>query len=189
MGSYLLSVVGSAFRRMARQRSRIALAMVFALTAGCAGMERGERADVLAALAVMDHRVSTPHVELSWRCLRPEPGLLLFDGLVRNPSQAQPVRYFAAELSGIDAAGRTVSAGRGETADSVIRTQVTSPIRISLREAGREVRYDLFYRYDYQEMDDVSYRLASAAPAGFLTALREGFMVRDACNPAAHRAT
>ncbi|MFA5028840.1 MAG: hypothetical protein WC713_13295 [Candidatus Methylomirabilota bacterium] len=157
--------------------------------AACAGMEaarESEQTALAAALAEMEHRAGTPEVELTWRCVRPTPGLLVLGGYVRNPVSAQPVRDFAAELVGVDAAGQTLSAGRGEWGELTIRTSEVIPFRIPLHEAGSEVRVDLYYRYDYHELDRMGFRLASAA-SPFVVGSRRGYVVRDACNPSLHR--
>jgi len=178
--------------RAMRTRVRALLAMLlcgaFGL-AGCAGMEasrENEQAALAAALAEMEHRAGTSEVELTWRCVRPTPGLLVLGGYARNPVAAQPVRDFAVELVGADAAGRTLSAGRGEWGEVTLRTGDVVPFRIPLHEAGSEARFDLYYRYDYHEMDRLGFRLASAA-APLVLGSRRGYVVRDACNPLLHR--
>ena len=157
--------------------------------AGCAGMDaarESEQAALAAALAEMEHRAGTPEVELTWRCTRPTAGLLVLGGYARNPISAQPVRDFTAELAGVDAAGRTLSTGRGEWGEVTIRTGEVVPFRIPLREAGSEARVDLYYRYDYHELDRLGFRLASAA-APLVVGSRRGYVIRDACNPSLHR--
>ena len=165
----------------------LSLAAGILLLAGCAGMESGGgggSAPVPYPPPGMDHRAGNSHLELFWRCARPEPGVLRLDGLVANYNNAQPIRFFEAELVGVDAGGRTRSTGRGEARDQSISTAQMSPFDISLKDGGDEVRFDLYYNYQFQESDHI---IASAGPGFPLFAYFQRSLVRDVCNPAQHR--
>ncbi|MBI4536463.1 MAG: hypothetical protein HY712_00735 [candidate division NC10 bacterium] len=165
----------------------LSLAAGILLLAGCAGMGAGgSSSSVFAPYPPpgMDHQVGAEHVELFWRCLRPEPGLLRLDGLAMNRSSPHPVQFFKAELVGVDAGERTRSSGRAEARDIVIRTYEASPFEIVLREGGDEVRFDLYYDYQAQIPDHI---ILSAGARFRMFAYYQRYLARDACNPAAHR--
>jgi hypothetical protein len=164
-------------------------AAILLFLAGCVGMEAGGGKSAFAPFPPpdMDHHVGTSHIELFWRCLRPEAGRLWLEGMAINRYSPQPVQFFTAELVGVDAAGRIRAAGRGEARDVVIRTYEGSPFRIMLAETGDEKRYDLYYQYQHDEIE-LHGRLASAAGAApWALAATQHFLARDACNPAQHR--
>ncbi len=165
----------------------VILAVVALFLAGCAGMESGGgggSAPVLYPPPGMDHRVGNSHLELFWRCVRPEPGVLRLDGLVANYNNAQPIRFFEAELVGVDAGGRERSAARGEARDQSIPTAQMSPFGISLKEGGDEARFDLYYNYQFQ---DNEHMMLSAGHGFHLLAYSQRSLARDVCNPAQHR--
>ena len=168
----------------------LSLAAWIFLLAGCAGMESGGgggSAPVPYPPPGMDHRVGNSHLELFWRCARPEPGVLRLDGLVANYNNAQPIRFFEAELVGVDAGGRDRSAARGEARDQSISTAQMSPFDISLKEGGDEVRFDLYYKYDYYELDQHAQIASSAGAAPSVVVSNQHLVARDVCNPGQHR--
>jgi hypothetical protein len=137
--------------------------------------------------AEMQHRVSTSHVELYWRCATDGAGALRMDGVARNPTQSQPVRYLEFELSGVDREERVVSSAHGAAQNFILRTNEVTPFLLALRPTGAESRFDLGYRYIFDEME-MDARLVSTRPMGAQLARTQGWMVRDACNDALHRA-
>jgi hypothetical protein len=163
------------------------LAAGILLLAGCAGMESGGGSGTAVAQYPppdMDHRVGTSHLELFWRCVRSEPGTLRLDGLVANFHHAQPIRFFEAELVGVDAGGRERSAARAAARDPAIYTAQFSPFLLSLTPQGDEARFDLYYNYQFQESDGI---IVSAGRGFPVFAYYQRFLARDVCNPAQHR--
>lgn len=135
--------------------------------------------------ATFEHRVATSQVEVYWTCSEPEAGVIHVSGVATNPWNAQPVRYFELEVAGVDANGRTVSAGSGGVPDVLLHTNQISPFRVLLRRAGTEARYDLYYQYQYNEMEFESALFPFGGPISWAT---HRFMVRDACAAGKHRA-
>jgi hypothetical protein len=135
----------------------------------------------------MNHRIATPHVELHWRCAKDAGGALQLDGVARNPTQSQPVRYLEFELLGLDREERVVSSARGAAQNFILRTNEVTPFRLYLRPTGAESRFDLRYQYIFDEVE-MDARLASAIPMGTRIARNQGSIIRDACNERMHEA-
>jgi hypothetical protein len=142
---------------------------------------------------VFAHRVATSDVVLVWNCLQPEPGLLRVVGEVQNPWQAQPVQYMEFELLGVDAQARTTAKATGAARDLQIRTNQRSPFELTLKTAGTEARFDLYYNYRFHDEFDTSGTMgvlvAGPPMAGpRLLAQTQTFLVRDVCSPTQHLA-
>jgi hypothetical protein len=138
---------------------------------GTVGLSAGGSA--IQPPALYAHRAGTSHVVLYWNCTRPEPGFLRVEGLAQQAGGMQDVGFFEMVLAGADARGHYISEASAALPDISLHTHQVSPIRLDLRTAGTEVRFDLFYRYDYQDL--VSSRQD------------QRFMVRDLCSETQHR--
>jgi len=165
-------------------------------------------AGVLAACAVTDmpqgggtgrtletfaHRVATSEMVLLWNCLQPEPGHLRVEGVAQNPWQAQPIQYLEFELVGVDAQERQTAQVAGAARDLQIRTNQRSPLELTLKTAGTEVRFDLYHNYRFHDNVDFGATrgvLVAGPPMASprLFAQTQTFLVRDACGLAQHLA-
>jgi hypothetical protein len=176
------------------RHSLMVVAFVMSLAA-CAAMEApgsstmpGSRPEAFA------HRVATSEVVLLWNCLEPEPGLLRVAGVAQNPWQVQPIDSLEFDLMGVDAQERTTAQTAGAARDLQIRANQSTSFQLTLKSAGTEVRFDLYYRYFFgQEFDgrgfDTSALVAGPPMAGpRLLAATQTFLVRDACGATQHRA-
>jgi hypothetical protein len=140
-------------------------------------------------LETFAHRVATSEVVLLWNCLQPELGLLRVVGEAQNPWQAQPIGYLELQLVGVDAQDRQTAQAAGAVRDIQILTNQRSPFQLDLRTAGTEVRFDLYYHYQFHDEWDSSARLAGPAMAGpRLLAQTQTFLARDVCSPTQHLA-
>ena len=138
-------------------------------------------------LETFDHRVATSEVVLLWNCLQSESGLLRVVGEAQNPWQAQPIQYLEFELVGVDAQERQTGQVAGRARDIQIFTNQRSPFQLDLRTLGTEVRFDLYYRYQWHNEYDSSARLAGPVWVGprFL-AQTQTQRARDVCSPTQH---
>jgi len=137
------------------------------------------------------HTVRTSHVELYWNCARAESAVVEIRGIAFNPWQSQPVRELEIEIVGVDARERTLSAAHTYAPVTQLFTNQSTPFQVSLRTTGKESRFDLYYRYRFQ--DDGHDRLrASLAWDGPVLLVQQGMLqqnlVRDACSDSQHRA-
>jgi hypothetical protein len=115
--------------------------------------------------------------------------MLRLEGVAINPGQSQPVRHLEFELVGVDARGRAVSEARDVVRDYQLFTNESTPFRLDLKKAGSEVRFDLYYEYQFQEGDHNDFISKVAWRGGTLLALQPNrFLVRDACSETSHRA-
>src|SRR5512142_2071473 len=135
------------------------------------------------------HRTASSHVVLYWNCARPAPEDLRVEGIAQNPWGSQEVRSLQLELAGVDVRERTVSEVQGKARDPAIGTNQSSPFLLDLRTKGGEVRFDLYYDYQFSEGDLMGALLAGPpmepsrfAPQG------NRFLVRDVCSDTQHRA-
>jgi hypothetical protein len=154
------------------------------MTAGGGGPVAEAAAQPPAAYA---HRVSSSHVDLYWSCARPDATLVQVEGVAANPASAQPVRRLELELVGVDARGRTLSETRTEAAESQLFTAQSTPFALTLRSAGGESRFDLYYSYVFQDnggSDRLMSRVRATAPLRMAQTNR--FLVRDACAEGQH---
>jgi len=135
------------------------------------------------------HRVASSHVELYWNCTQAEPGILRLVGVAVNPWNSQEVRFLEFDFVGVDARERTVSDAQGQARDFLLGTNQSTPFQLDLRTAGSEVRFDLYYKYRFQ---DRSHREIVAAQVGgrpFLLAQQTNrFLARDVCSETQHLA-
>jgi hypothetical protein len=124
--------------------------------------------------------VESGHVALFWSCRVPAPGSLQLEGVALNPWSMQPVRFLEVELAGMDARERVRSSGRGAAEAFLLGTNQTTPFRLEVRTTGAEVRFDLYYRYQFQDTGR-SLIAGTGAPPATLLAQEQRFLVRDAC--------
>ena len=134
------------------------------------------------------HRVGSSHVLLYWNCSRPELGILQVKGLAFNPWSDQPIRFLAFDLVGVDSGERTVSQVEGEARDFLLGTNRDTPFRLDLRTAGTEARFDLFYRYRFQDSGRSIIAGQGFAVPHLLAQMQQQFSVRDACSETQHLA-
>lgn len=145
-------------------------------------------------LEIFAHRVATSEVVLVWNCLQPEPGLLRVVGEAQNPWQAQPIQYLELELMGVDAQERMTAKATGAARDHQIRTNQRSRFELTLKTAGTEVRFDLYYNYRFHDEFDTSATMGGVLVAGppmaspRLFAQTQTFLARDVCFPTQHLA-
>jgi hypothetical protein len=133
------------------------------------------------------HRVATSHVVLYWNCGRPEANVLRLDGVAQNPWSPQEVQFLEFELVGVGGEERVVSQTKGEVRDFMLRTNQISPFRLELRTVGSEARFDLYYQYQFQDME-IKALLAGPPVGGLrLLAYTNRFLARDVCAETKHR--
>ena len=134
------------------------------------------------------HTVQSNDVALYWNCARPETGAIQVSGLAFNPWSAQPVRFLELELVGVGSGERTVSEVGTQARDIQLLTNQSTPFQLDLRTTGAETRFDLYYRYKFQD-DGHHPKEASLAwdgPVLFAQSQKQ-FRVRDACSETLHR--
>ena len=135
------------------------------------------------------HRASTSELVLFWNCLRPESSLLRVEGMAQNPWQPQPVGYLTFKLVGVDAQERITAQATGAARDLRLSTNQVSPFRLALKTAGTEVRFDLYYDYQFQPESDMG--ALSAGPSVGRAPLHvraQTHLVRNACSDTEHLA-
>jgi hypothetical protein len=134
------------------------------------------------------HTVQSSHVALYWNCARPDAGIIQVNGLAFNPWSSQPVRYLELELVGVDSRERTVSEAGTKAQDIELLTNQSTPFQVNLRPMGGESRFDLYYRYVFQDggRDGFIASLAWDGPILFAQSQKQ-FRVRDACSETLHR--
>ena len=162
--------------------------LIIGLTA-CAAADMPQDGVTGATLETFEHRVATSEMVLVWTCLQPEAGMLRVIGEAQNPWQAQPIAFLELQLVGVDAQDRQTGQAAGRARDIQIFTNQRSPFQLDLRTAGTEVRFDLYYRYQWHNEYDSSARLAGPVWVGprFL-AQTQTQQVRDVCSPTQHLA-
>ena len=136
------------------------------------------------------HRVATSHVVLYYNCVTPSPGGVRLDGVAFNPWSSQPVGALQFELVGVDTRGRPVSEAKTEARDFQLATNQSTPFQLDLKTAGNEVRFDLYYSYQFDEGDHKDFEMSKIAWRGpiLLTKQTNRFFARDACSATAHLA-
>jgi len=144
------------------------------IVAGCAALPQPP-----AQPEAFQHGVSSSHVELYWTCSEPAPGLLEVGGIAQNRWHAQEVRFLELELVGVNDRDRAVSSARAELPAILLHTNEISPFRLKLNAAGTEVRYDLYYQYQFTEGDLMS--ALEPVPVQRFAQQNQRFTVRDAC--------
>ncbi len=131
------------------------------------------------------HMVGTAATVLYWNCTQPEAGMLRVEGTAFNPWGDAPIRYLEFELAGVDKQDSTVAEATAEARNSEIMTNQSSPFAVELRTTGREVRYDLYYQFQYP--GGRSPMLSGPVVAGAFPRFHGiRFLVRDACSPTQH---
>jgi hypothetical protein len=175
-----------------RGRGRLAwLLPLWLVVAACAA--DGSRTSVLIGSEPfpppdLPHRAASSHVEVYWTCDRTDPGTMRIAGLARNPWSSQPVQYLEFDAAGLDRDGRVVSEGYAAVPAYFLGTNQVTRFLLGIRPSGREVRYDLYYQYRFEE-PDLDARLAGPGAGRQLIAARlNRFAVRDACAETQHRA-
>lgn len=158
--------------------------LISVLATGCAGVEmptamKGEPA--IYPPAQFSHRVATSHVVLHWNCTRPESGVLRLDGVAHNPWSPQEVRFMELEVVGIDAEGRYVSQAATALPNFMLGTNQISPFQLEVKTLGTETRFDLFYRYRFQDNGGRSIVSGHLVGGRRLLAQVFGSMARDVC--------
>ena len=149
------------------------------------------------------HRVGSPAVELFWNCGAEPPSGLGFQGIAYNQWFAGEVRWVDLVLAG-DTHGRTVSQGSAHEIFQLGRLRA-APFQIVMPVTGTEVRFDLYYQYQYREPGDrdtgewhtqavptvPSIRLTATAPVRLAAATTtvppcgdcQQFLAHDVCAP------
>ncbi len=150
------------------------------------------------------HRVASPAVELFWNCAGGPPAGLEFHGIAYNQWFAGEVRWVDLDLKGVDAQGRTVSQGSAHEIFQIGPLRA-APFQIAMPLTGTEVRFDLYYQYQYREPGDrdtgerhtqgapvfPGFRLAASASVQRVDARNavppcgdcQQFLARDVCAP------
>ncbi len=132
------------------------------------------------------HTVSSTAVNLYWNCAQPEPAVLRLEGVVFNAWGDQPIQYLEFGLVGVDSREGAVSEATAEARDSQIFDHQSSPFLLELRTTGREVRYDLYYQYQYQRRGMMLSGPMVAGAFPRFHGIRN--LARDACSPTQHLA-
>lgn len=132
------------------------------------------------------HRVETPQIGLFYNCTTPEPGVLRLEGMAFNVWNMQPVRYLELALEGVDAGDHSVSEAGGEGRDYQILTGQSTSFQVDLRPAGSEVRYDLYYQYQFLDGDHRDLISGPIVSGVFPRHVGNRFLARDACSPTQH---
>jgi hypothetical protein len=170
-------------------RSMVVAVLVVGM-AGCAWLRSPEMTEGQppASRDAFAHRTASSHVVLYWNCARPAPEVLRVEGIARNPWESQEVRSLEFELVGVDARERAVSEVTGEARSPGIGTNQTSPFLLDLRTKGGEVRFDLYYDFQFSEGDQNAFLLAGP-PMVPSRILPQGnrILVRDVCSESEHR--
>ena len=136
----------------------------------------------------LPHRVASSHVELYWKCDQGEPGVMRIQGMARNPWSPQEVRSLEFDLFGVDRDDRVVSSAHAAAPNYQLGTNQTTRFEVALRLTGREARYDLVYRYRFQEVEEMAALLAGPPTRPRLAQSTVQFMVRGACSDSQHLA-
>jgi hypothetical protein len=174
-------------------RVEISLGMIVLVAGGlsaCAesgGLRMPAAESAIYPPAIFAHRVESSHVAIYWNCERPEPGVLRVQGVAHNPWSQQDVRFLELDLVGVDAREQSVSQASTALADYLLRTNQISPFQLDLRTQGTEVRFDLYYRYRFQ---DNGGRLLAGPLVDAPRMLAQPtiqFMARDICSETQHR--
>ena len=175
-------------RRIGKHRVAFSVLLAIGLSACTANGTLQLPAETSATYppAVFSHRVGTSHVVLYWNCTRPEPGLLRLEGVAQQAGSSQPIRFLEMELAGVDARELYVSQAFAALVDILLHTNQISPFGLDLRTTGTEVRFDLFYRYHFQ---DNGHPFVAGPLVGWsrLSAQNQQFMARDVCSETQHR--
>jgi hypothetical protein len=132
------------------------------------------------------HRVDTPQVGLFYNCVNAEPSVLRLEGLAFNMWNSQPLRFFEFELAGVDASERTVSEAEAEGRDMQLFTGQSTSFQMELRPTGKEVRYDMYYQYQFMDGDHKDLIVGPIVAGAYPKHVGARFLARDACSPTQH---
>ena len=132
------------------------------------------------------HRLDTPQIGLFYNCTNPEPGMLRLEGLAFNVWNMQPLRYLEFALDGVDAGDHSVSEAGAEGRDYQILTGQSTPFRVDLQPTGTEVRYDLYYQYQFLDGDHRDLLAGPIVSGVYPRHMGIRFLARDACSPTQH---
>lgn len=112
------------------------------------------------------------------------------DGLAFNPWSSQPVRALEFELVGVDSRGRSVSEATTQARDYQLFTNQSTPFELDLKTVGSEVRFDLYFAYQFQEGDHNDFQMSKVAWRGpvALALQPNRSLVWNACSATAHLA-
>jgi hypothetical protein len=102
------------------------------------------------------------------------------NGIARSPWEAQGIRFLELELVGVGPRGHAVDSVRAKAGDVVIHTNDSSPFHLVMNLTGAEARTDLYYDYRFHENEDEL--------GGIVGDDLQRSLVRNACEPAQHRA-
>jgi hypothetical protein len=98
------------------------------------------------------------------------------------------LRFLEFDLFGVDRDDRTVSSAHSTAPNFMLGTNQITRFAVALRTTGREARYDLLYRYLFNEVEEMDARLAGPPMRQRLAQSTAQFMVRDACSDTQHLA-
>jgi len=134
------------------------------------------------------HTVQTSDVTLYWNCARPDSAAVQVSGVAFNPWASQPVLFLELELVGVDSGERTVSEVGTKAPNIQLFTNQSTAFQLNLRPTGGETRFDLYYRYQFQDHGQgrMDASLAWDGPVLFAQSQKQ-FRVLDACSETQHR--
>ncbi len=132
------------------------------------------------------HTIQSSHVALYWNCTRPETGVVEIRGVAFNPWSSQPVRFLELELVGVSPDEHTVSEVAAEAPAIQLYTNQSTPFELHLNATGRESRFDLYYRYQFQDRGHGWMAASGAWNGPVLLAQQMQFRVLDACSDTQH---
>ena len=133
------------------------------------------------------HTVASDAVALYWNCARPDSAVVQVSGVAFSPWSSQPVRFLELELVGVDSADRTISEVGTKARDIQLWTNQSTPFQLELRTAGGETRFDLYYRYQFQDRGHTPREASLAWDGPILLVQQMQFRVWDACSETLHR--
>jgi hypothetical protein len=134
------------------------------------------------------HRVENAQIGIFYNCIDSEPGVLRLEGVAFNVWNMQPLRYLEFALEGRDGSERMVSEAGGEGLDYQILTGQSTPFQVALQPAGTEVRYDLYYQYQFLDGDHRDLLVGPMVSGVYPRHIGIRFLARDACSPTQHLA-
>lgn len=135
------------------------------------------------------HTVSTPAIRQYWNCTRPAPGVMQVEGVAANLWNDQPIGYLEWELVGVDKNGHAVSDAKVDSQALKLYTNQFTKYQIDLQTTGAEVRFDLYYRYQFFDRGHNTMEAALDWDGPVLLAQQnQRNFVRDACSDAQHLA-
>jgi hypothetical protein len=134
------------------------------------------------------HTSGSSPLVLYWNCTRGDSGVIRLEGHAFNPWSSQPIRYLEFDLVGVDERERSVSEATMEARDLQLFTNQSTPIALEVRPVGGEQRFDLYYRYRFQDGGRDNFLAGAGSTFPILATRLNQFRIRDACSDAQHRA-